>query len=168
MLRDGRGAARGGRVSRNLASDASSGGQSADRRRQRAGFSIFVDQVVDQAGGQRWESRLYHAESGAETTLTGASPDQWLTWVLEHLGTQETVAEGRREPTHPAVEVLAVEVLDVTVTEESATSAESTHRIAARVVIQLGGLSRLQRDIGSRVLSQLPRAWSLGGAPEMP
>jgi hypothetical protein len=118
-------------VPRNSASDTSSDGRSADRRRQRAGFSIFVDQVVDQGGGQRWESRLYHAESGAETTLPGASPDQWLAWVLEHLGTQATLTEGRREPIHPAVEVLAVEVLDVTVTEESATRAESTHRIAA-------------------------------------
>jgi len=155
-------------VSRNSASDASSDGRSADRRRQRAGFSIFVDQVSDEAGGQRWESRLYHAESGAETTLPGASPDQWLAWVLEHLGTQETVAEGRREPIHPAVEVLAVEVIDVTVTEESARGAEPTHRIAARVVIQLSGLSRLQRDIGSRVLSQLPGPWSLSDPPEMP
>jgi hypothetical protein len=154
-------------VSRNSASGTSSDGRSADRRRQRAGFSIFVDQVVDQAGGQRWESRLYHAESGAETTLPGASPDQWLAWVLEHLGTQERLTEGRREPIHPAVEVLAVEVLDVTVTE-STTQAESTQRIAARVVIQLSGLSRLQRDIGSRVLSQLPGPWSLGDAPETP
>lgn len=154
---------------RNSASDTSSDGRSADRRRQRAGFSIFVDQVVDQAGGQRWESRLYHAESGAETTLPGASPDQWLAWVLEHLGTQETLTEGRREPIHPAVEVLAVEVLDVTVTEEkSATRVESTHKIAARVMIQLSGLSRLQRDIGSRVLSQLPGPRSLDDAPEMP
>jgi hypothetical protein len=156
-------------VPRNSASDTSGDGRSADRRRQRAGFSIFVDQVVDQAGGQRWESRLYHAESGAETTLPGASPDQWLAWVLEHLGTQETITEGRREPIYPAVEVLAVEVLDVTVTEEdSATRAESTHKIAARVMIQLSGLSRLQRDIGSRVLSQLPGPWSLDDAPEMP
>jgi hypothetical protein len=155
-------------VSRNSASGTSSDGRSADRRRQRAGFSIFVDQVVDQAGGQRWESRLYHAESGAETTLPGASPDQWLAWVLEHLGTQERLTEGRREPIHPGVEVLAVEVLDVTVTEESTTQAESTQRIAARVVIQLSGLSRLQRDIGSRVLSQLPGPWSLGDAPGTP
>lgn len=155
-------------MSPNSASDTSSDGRSADRRRQRAGFSIFVDQVVDQAGRQRWESRLYHAESGAETTLNGASPDQWIAWVLAHLRTEETFTEGCREPIHPAVEVLAVEVLDVTVTEESASPAESTHRIAARVVIQLSGLSRLQRDIGSRVLSQLPGPWSLGDASEMP
>jgi len=155
-------------VSRDSASDTSSDGRSADRRRQRAGFSIFVDQVVDRAGGQRWESRLYHAESGAETTLPGASPDQWLAWVLEHLGTREALTEGRREPVNPAVEVLAVEVLDVAVTEESATRTEPTHRIAARVVIQLSGLSRLQRDIGSRVLSQLPGPWSLGDARETP
>jgi len=155
-------------VSRNSASDTSSDGRPAGRRRQRAGFSIFVDQVVDEGGGQRWESRLYHAESGAETTLPGASPDQWLAWVLEHLRTQETLTAVRREPVHTAVEVLAVEVLDVTVTEESATRAEPTHRIAARVVIQLSGLSRLQRDIGSRVLSQLPGPWSLGDARGMP
>ena len=153
---------------RNSASDTSSDDWSADQRRQRAGFSIFVDQVVDQAGGQRWEARLYHAESGAETTLPGASPDQWLAWVLEHLGTQETLTGDCREPILPAVEVLAVEVLDVAVTEEPATQAESTHRIAARVVIQLSGLTRLQREIGSRVLSQLSGPWSLRDTPEMP
>jgi len=155
-------------VPRNSASDTSSEDWSADQRRQRAGFSIFVDQVVDQAGGQRWEARLYHAESGAETTLPGASPDQWLAWVLEHLGTQETLTGDCREPIHPTVEVLAVEVLDVTVTKEPATQAESTHRIAARVVIQLSGLTRLQREIGSRVLSQLSGPWSLRDTPETP
>jgi len=155
-------------MSGNSASDPSTGGRTASRRSQRAGFSIFLDQVVDHAGRQRWESRLYHAESGAETTLPGASPEQWIAWVLEHLGTEEAVAEGRREPTRPVVEVLAVEVLDVTVTEETTAQAESTHTIAARVVIQLGGLSRLQRDIGSRVLSHLPGPWSVSEAPETP
>ena len=70
-------------------SDALAGGDSADsrgRRSQLAGFSIFVDQVIDAQGGQHWETQLYHAESGIETTLVGACPEQWIAWILERMG----------------------------------------------------------------------------------
>ena len=70
-------------------SDALAGGDPADnrgRRRQQAGFSIFVDQVVDSEGRQHRETRLYHAESGIETTLAGVCPEAWVAWILERIG----------------------------------------------------------------------------------
>jgi hypothetical protein len=77
-------------VSCDAGSDALAGGDPADsrgRRRQMAGFSIFVDQVVNAHGRQQhWETRLYHAESGMETTLAGVRPEQWIAWILERIG----------------------------------------------------------------------------------
>jgi hypothetical protein len=140
-------------------------GDSGDRRRQRAGFSIFVDQVDDATGERRWESRLYHAESGAEATLPGAHPEQWIAWVLQHLGPERAGADQHRVTPGPAVEVLAVEVLDVSVTDRPVGPEDSTHTIAARVVVQVRGLSRVQRDIGARILNQLTAPWPTGDEP---
>jgi hypothetical protein len=146
-------------VSGNSAPHASSDGIAADRRHQRAGFSIFVDQVVDAAGGHRWESHLYHAESGAEATMPGASPEQWIGWLLEHLGPEEVSVETHPEAAHHAVQVLTVEVLEVAITEDPAAREGSTHTLVARVTVQLGGLSRVEQEIGSRVLSKLVGPW---------
>jgi hypothetical protein len=92
-------------VSCDARSDALAGGDPADRRgrrRQMAGFSIFVDEVVDAQGRQHWETRLYHAESGVETTLAGASPEQWIAWILERIG-PELARESVPEPTPPDI-----------------------------------------------------------------
>lgn len=143
-----------------------SGGDPGDRRRQRAGFSIFVDQVDDATGERRWESRLYHAESGAEATLPGANPEQWIAWVLQHLRPEEQADEDQhRAAPRPAVELLAVEVLDVSVTDQRIGSEDSTHSIAARVLVQVRGLSRVQRDIGARILNQLTAPWPTDDEP---
>ena len=64
----------------------SGSGSGPTGRRQQAGFSIFLDQVADQEGRQHWETRLYHAESDAETILPGALPEGWIAWILERIG----------------------------------------------------------------------------------
>jgi hypothetical protein len=93
-------------VSGDSGSDAPAGdsdsGRGPVRRRQHAGFSIFLDQVVDPQGRQHWETRLYHAESGVETTLAGASPQQWIAWILERIG-PEFACESAPEPTPPDI-----------------------------------------------------------------
>ena len=80
----------------------------AGRRRQRAGFSIFLDQLADDHGGHHWETRLYHAESGLETTLAGASPEHWVAWILERLGPAETEGSTPRLDPRRAVVELAL------------------------------------------------------------
>jgi hypothetical protein len=126
------------------------GGPGSKRRRQQAGFSVFLDQLVD-AGETRWETRLYHAESGAETTLPGVAPDQWIAWILDRLqpsGAADVPLEGT--PSDTAVEVVSVEILDVTVGEDDAEG--SLRTIRAQLVVQLSGVAGLEREIGSRVL----------------
>lgn len=53
--------------------------------RQHAGFSMFVDVGRDAAGEDRWQTRIYHEESGEEIVLTAAEATGWLTWVLQRL-----------------------------------------------------------------------------------
>lgn len=131
---------------------AAAGGGSG-RRRQHAGFSVFLDQVVDEAGTTHWETRLYHAESGEESTLRGAAPDAWVGWILDRIG----IAGGRRATTDPVpsravVEIASVEILDVTVEPEDASGDQPTHAIRAQLVVELTGIASLEREIGSRVL----------------
>ena len=129
-------------MSRDPGSDALAGdsdsGRGPGRRRQQAGFSIFLDQMVDAQGRQQWETRLYHAESGVETTLDGASPEEWIGWILERIGRTEIgIAEPQRARWQATADVLSVEVLDVPVAEDSAGRDGSRHTIAAHVVVQL-------------------------------
>jgi hypothetical protein len=127
-------------------------GRESKRRRQQAGFSVFLDQVVD-AGETSWETRLYHAESGAETTLPGVAPDQWISWILDRLqpaGMADVPLAGATSRT--AVEVASVEILDVTIEEDAPADAGSLRTMRAQLVVQLSGVAGLEREIGSRVL----------------
>jgi hypothetical protein len=127
-------------------------GQDPKRRRQQAGFSVFLDQVVD-AGETGWETRLYHAESGAETTLPGVAPDQWIAWILDRLqpaGATDVPVAGASSRT--AVKVASVEILDVTVSEGDGADGSSLSTMRAQLIVQLAGVAGLEREIGSRVL----------------
>jgi hypothetical protein len=121
-------------------------------RRQKAGFSVFLDQVTDEQGRHVWETRLYHAESGAETTLPGVSPEQWIVWILERLSAGGLSWPGAKPGRRRAVvEVASVEILDLVV-EEDPEDLDGTHAIKAQVIVQLNGLGRLERAIGAQVL----------------
>jgi len=126
------------------------------KRRQQAGFSVFLDQIVDESGETHWETRLYHAESGAETTLPGASPDQWIGWILDRM--RPVSAEELRPESgtsRAAVEVVSVEILDVTFVGDDAPGPEPLQALKAQLVVQLTGVAELEREIGSRVLRGL-------------
>jgi len=123
------------------------------RRRQQAGFSVFLDPIVAKSGETHWETRLYHAESGAETTLPGTAPDEWISWILDRMRPAATAGMPPEEATsRAAVEVASVEILDVTFLGDDAADGESLHTIKAQLVVQLAGVARLEREIGSRVL----------------
>jgi len=127
-------------------------------RLQRAGFSIFLDQMTDAQGQLRWETRLYHAESGVETTLPGVSPEQWIAWIIDQVAGElpaPVAGAGRRQA---VLEVASVEILDVTVEEGPDDRSGGLHSIRAQVVIQLAGLGPVEREIGSRVLQGIARS----------
>ena len=123
------------------------------KRRQKAGFSVFLDQIVDESGETHWETRLYHAESGAETTLPGKAPDQWISWILDRMRSAAAAELPAEEATsRAAMEVASVEILDVTFLGGAAADGESLHTIRAQLIVQLSGLAGLEQEIGSRVL----------------
>lgn len=156
----------GGSTSDEAGGDARSG---SEVRRQQAGFSIFLDQVADKRGRRHWETRLYHAESGVETTLAGVSPEHWIAWILERLDSPDIAGPDPRHDPRPAVvEVASVEILDVTVADEVEGGDDSLHTIRARVAIQLAGVARLEREIGSQVLRGIAhsRPRSTRGGPD--
>jgi hypothetical protein len=125
-------------------------------RRQQAGFSIFLDQIADEVGEQHWETRLYHAESGAETSLPGASPDEWVAWLLEQLAAAGIDRPGATlRSTTASVRVASVDILDVQVTNEGVEGAAEIRTITAHVVVQLSGVAGVEREIGSRILRGL-------------
>jgi hypothetical protein len=127
-------------------------------RRQRAGFSLFLDQVTDEHGQHVWESRLYHAESGVETTIPGASPDAWIAWILDQLGGAAVVwpdagSRGRRA----VMEMASVEIVDVWV-EDDPGDERGVQLIKAEVTVQLTGMGPLEREIGSQVIQGIVRS----------
>jgi len=115
-------------------------------RRQTAGFSVFLDEVAGPPGTTRWETRLYHAESGAETTLPGVHPDEWVEWMLRHAG-----APHARRRRGAAIEVDAVEITDVSAVERPHPGG-SVHTVTAEVVIRLDGVAGFERQLGARLL----------------
>ena len=135
----------------------SGAGSDPTGRRQQAGFSIFLDQVADQEGRQHWETRLYHAESGAETVLPGALPEGWIGWLFERIGSGATAGGARAGASRAVLEVQGVEILDVAM-EEEGDRAEPFHTITAQVVVRLTGVARVEREIGSEVLRGIARA----------
>ncbi len=137
----------------------SSGGSSPAGRRQRAGFSVFVDQVVDDAGRMRSETRLYHNESGAEATFPGASPEAWIGWILERSRATDTAADATSAlgPSRVYVDISSVEILDVSIDADDTPADGSLHTVRAHLVVQLTGVSQLEREIGSRVLDGITR-----------
>lgn len=125
-------------------------------RRQQAGFSIFLDQVADDVGNNHWETRLYHAESGAESSLPGASPDEWVAWLMQQMASTGIDRTAAPEGTAPAsVRVASVDILDVHLSNEVIDGAEEIQTITAHVVVQVSGTAGLERDIGSRILNGL-------------
>jgi hypothetical protein len=140
----------GGPTSDHVGAEAHTG---SEVRRQEAGFSIFLDQVADEQGRPHWETRLYHAESGVETTLAGASPEHWIAWILERLGSPDIGStDPRLEPRRAVVELASVEIDDVTVADDVDGRGGSLHTIKARVTVQLAGVAPLEREIGSQIL----------------
>lgn len=133
----------------------SGAGSGPTGRRQQAGFSVFLDQVTDPDGRQRVETRLYHAESGAETILPGALPEGWIGWIFERLGQGAGSAGAGTGAARAVLEVEVVEVLDVAV--EARERPEPQHTVTARVVLRVTGVARVEREIGSEVLRGIVR-----------
>ena len=82
------------------------------RWQQRAGFSVFFDTQATGSGASgelRRRTRLYHEETGSETTLHGWEPADWVRWLLDRL-------ESAQAPSAPAgatASLVSMEIVDV-------------------------------------------------------
>ena len=82
------------------------------RWQQRAGFSVFFDAHTTGPGGSgelRRRTRLYHDETGNETTLRGWEPTDWVRWVLDRLGS----AQPPSASAGATVSLVSMEIVDV-------------------------------------------------------
>jgi predicted flap endonuclease-1-like 5' DNA nuclease len=90
------------------------------RRRQYAGFSLFFDEVFEQGDSQsRWQTRVYHDESGEEVQIPGIDTDSWVNWILDR-AKLPVEAQALPKETKPTVsagpwegEGVQLEILDV-------------------------------------------------------
>lgn len=138
------------------------GNDDGENRRQQAGFSIFLDRFHDEQGNVHWETRLYHAESGAEVSFEGAAPERWIPWMLERLGDEQPERTSSGPPPGAQLSDLGVEVVEVVLTEQhdSPTSTrlaggrdgDPLDTISAAVVVQLSGLNRMEHVLGAALL----------------
>ncbi len=82
------------------------------RWQQRAGFSVFFDAQLTGPGGPgelRRRTRLYHEETGNETTFRGWEPTDWVRWMLDRLGS----AQPPSEPAGMTAWLVSMEIVDV-------------------------------------------------------
>ena len=82
------------------------------RWQQRAGFSVFFDAQPPGPGGpgeRCRRTRLYHEETGNETTFRGWEPADWVRWILDRLGS----AQPPSAPAGATASLVSMEIVDV-------------------------------------------------------
>jgi hypothetical protein len=119
------------------------------RWQQRAGFSVFFD--IRPAGPDelRRRTRLYHEETGDETTVHGWEPAAWVSWMLD-----------RQDSAHPSsgtaatVSVVSMEIIDVRLTADSAPGADDASP-GTGLRLRITGMAQLGRMTGARIVGIL-------------
>ena len=126
------------------------GDTTPDRWQQEAGFSVFFDLQPGEPGGPERRTRLYHEETGDETTVRGWEPAGWVRWMLGRLRS----APPPSEAAGAAASVVSVEITDVRLAGDPA-SAAGGDTVAVEVRVRVTGLAELHRMLGARVAGVL-------------
>ena len=129
----------------------------SDRRRQRAGFSIFVDAIETDDGRQHWQTRLYHAESGLETVQKGVSLAEWVSWLSARMADLEVDVRLPPAEATSAIEVVSIKLLEPP-TKEYSDERQHSKSLRAELVVELAGTTRIEQEIGRQVLDRLTAA----------
>jgi hypothetical protein len=123
---------------------------------QQAGFSLFFDTVSNEQGVQVWQTRLYHEESGEESTFQGADQASWVNWILERVnlppeiktGHFEHEAAGERISLEPATvspaspeirEAIHLEILETRISEQGPSAERPEKQLMAEVRFRVSG-----------------------------
>lgn len=114
---------------------------------QFAGFSLFFDQVPDAHGETRWQTRLYHEESGDEMLFDGGEMRDWANWIKQRadlpaaaLLPEPPAPESAAPPAQPTqAGPIWAEILDVSVRQAVHPGGQLIARLVAEVSFQLSG-----------------------------
>ena len=118
-----------------------------DRWQQRSGFSIFFD---IQPGGPGRRTRLYHEETGDETTFAGVDPTEWVGWMLDRLGSAQPLAEAAAA----TATVVSLEIIDAKLTGNPVPGADDDS-VRVELRLRVTGLAELHRMLGAKVAGVL-------------
>lgn len=147
------------------------------RWQQRAAFSVFVDTTDDADGHTIRQTRVYHEESGDETTFTGFDQTALVAWMVRRIDNSPTA----RSPIEPAGEgtsgaaapapptrthLLRVDVMSVRLLERTATpqgSNDQDVRIEAR--LRIAELPRLLGSLGEVLIAAVVTEASTDPSP---
>jgi len=123
------------------------------RWQQRAGFSVFFDLRPTTPGGPdepRRRTRLYHEETGDETTFRGWEPTDWVRWMLDRLGS----AQPPSEPAGATASLVSMEIVDVRLVGDPTPRADDD-AVAVELQLRVTGMAELRRTLGARVVGVL-------------
>jgi hypothetical protein len=120
---------------------------------QRAGFSVFFDVQPTGPGGPaelRRRTRLYHEETGDDTTYPGWEPTDWVRWTLGRL-------ESARPPSEPSgttASLVSVEIIDVRLAGHP-TPSTGDDIVSVELKLRVTAMAELNRTLGARVVGVL-------------
>jgi len=126
-----------------------------DRWQQRAGFSVFFDIQPAGPAEPRRRTRLYHEETGDETTFPGWAPAAWVRSMLDRLGSAQPLSE----PTGATASLISMEIVDARLARNSAPADD--HSVTVELQLRVTGMAELERMLGARAVGVLfsPGTW---------
>lgn len=123
------------------------GSSSRGRWRQHAGFSVFFDSVAGDAGGPVWRARLYHEETGDETTMPGGVLSDWVRWIVDRAGPVPDLSDVGGAGTG----TLSVEVLSARIVAGPAID-DDIENLRVEAELRVSGLSALRWALPATVI----------------
>jgi hypothetical protein len=127
-----------------------SGPSSPGQWEQRAGFSVFFDVQPSGPGELLQRTRLYHEETGDETTFSGWEPRDWVRWMLDRLRSAQPPSEPAGEP----ASVVSMEIIDVRLVGDQAPGPDDDS-VAVELQLRVSGMAELHRTLAARVVGVL-------------
>ena len=120
------------------------------RWEQRAGFSVFFDVQPSGPGELLPRIRLYHEETGDETTFSGWEPAGWVRWMLGRLRSAQPPSGPAGEP----ASLVSMEIIDVRLAGDQAPGPEDDS-VAVELRLRVSGMAGLHRTLAARVVGVL-------------
>ncbi|MGH3769119.1 MAG: hypothetical protein ACRDS0_09110 [Pseudonocardiaceae bacterium] len=120
---------------------------SSGRWRQQAAFSLFVDSLTDDAGEPVWRTRLYHEETGDETTVRSGALVDWVRWIVDRVGPVGGLSDAGGSGTG----AVSVQILTARIVAGPAIG-DGVEGLRVEAELLISGLSELRRALQPTVI----------------